>query len=204
MSVLRRAWRAASGLRDQIDLDAVRDAVRAADRDDDADDDGRPGRADRDGQRRPPLDDRALVARARALGAPDPFALVGEDEAAVALGAPAGPPVLTHGDDTIGVIHAAASGAGGALSVSAFHATDDGASFDASAHWHDFLAPIVADEAQAVPGVGRAALRTTGGLYVLGDDHLLYLTLTRPDGASPDAPLGALARAVLGRVERRR
>jgi hypothetical protein len=200
MSVLRRALRAASDLRDQFDLDAVRETVRSAG---DA-----AGRGDADAapdapaaDRRRALDDREVVDHARALGAPDPYALVSAEEAAVALGAPAGPARLTHGDDTIGVVVAAATSAGGALSVSAFHAVDDDVPFDASAHWHDVLAPVVADDADAVAGIGRAALRTAGGLYVLGDTHLLYLTLTRPGGAETDPSLGALARAVLDRLE---
>jgi hypothetical protein len=191
MSVLRRVLRAANELRDQIDLDAVRDAVGAS------------------GSRRPdgfaaaatgaPTDDERRAAdRARALGAPDPYALVTAAEAEAALGAPAGPPRLTYGDDTIGVIRAAGSGS---LSVSVFHAADtDSGPFDAAAHWHGFLAPVVVDDAAEIAGVGRAALRTAGGLYVLGDDALLYLTLTRPDGASADAPLAELARTVLARL----
>lgn len=185
MSVLRRAFRAASDLRGQLDLDAVRDAVRTvgeATRSADADAvDERPTASS-------PLDDRAVVVHARALGA---------------LGAPAGPPRLTHGDDTIGVVVATSTGPAGALSVSAFHASERDADFDVATHWNDVVAPVVADDAHPVPGVGRAALRTVGGLYVLGDAHLLYLTLARPDGASADAALGALARAVLARLEPR-
>lgn len=197
MSLVRRALRAAYELRDGADLAALRDAARAAS----TDLRGDGGDALR---REPPAGgdaDRRALATARALGAPDPFGLVTADEAEAALGVPTANPTLTYGDDGVGVRFAPADPADGELTVSAFHAADAGASpFDAATHWHEFLAPVLADEADEVHGVGHAALRPPGALYVLGPTTVLHLTLRRPDGAASDDALEILARRVLGRL----
>ena len=124
------------------------------------------------------------------------------DDAAGALGVPAATPTLTYGDDVVGVRFTPADHADGELTVSTFHAADaDAGAFDADEHWHGFLAPVLADDADDVPGVGRAALRPPGALYVLGRTTILHLTLRRPDGAPADAALDTLARLVLDRAD---
>lgn len=194
MSLVRRALRAASELRDGVDLAALRDAARAASADGDDDASRREPSAHGDADRR-------ALSHARALGAPDPFGLVTAEQAAKALGVPAAHPTPTFGDDVVGVRFAPADHADGELTVGAFHATDpDAGPFDAAAHWHGFLAPVLADDADVVRGVGLAALRPPGALYVLGPTTVLHLTLRRPDGAAPDDALASLARQVLDRL----
>jgi hypothetical protein len=146
------------------------------------------------------------AARARRLGAPDPALLLTAEEAADVLGSPVGPPRLTGGDDTTGrAFRAGAPGArGGAdgpreVGVVAFHApTDDALPFDPAEHWYGFVEGIVADDGIPVAGLGRAAVRTDGGLYVLGATALLHLS-GGPAGTGDG--LVDLARRVLARLD---
>jgi hypothetical protein len=146
------------------------------------------------------------AARARRLGAPDPAFLLTADEAAAVLGSPVGPPRPTGGDDTTGrAFRVVAQGPRGdaegprEVAVVAFHAPDDDAlPFDPAEHWYGFVEGIVADDGTPVAGLGRAAVRTDGGLYVLGETALLHLSDT-PAGTGDG--LVDLARRVLGRLD---
>jgi hypothetical protein len=141
-----------------------------------------------------------VAARARALGAPDPFVLLTGAEAADAAGQQLGGPHLTYGDDFTGVKFEAA-GSGGRhwrVAVSAFHAIDE-AGFDAAEHWRTYIADAVADDGTPVEGLGDAAIRREGEVFVLAHPLLLMIEVSTPEDGDGERAT-RLARAVVQRL----
>jgi hypothetical protein len=145
-----------------------------------------------------------LLARAVALGAPDPYALLSLEEATEIAGVPLGGPRLTYSDDTIGVRYAATGPRNRRWSVEAqaFYAADEDTPFDPAVHWHTFVAEHVAgDDGVPVPGLGDAALARDGEVYVLAGPLLFHTEARMPDDPATQAAIAA-ARCVLQRLDR--
>lgn len=148
----------------------------------------------------PTPDGEELLRRARGLGAPDPRDLLSADDAAAVAGVAVGGPRLGGGDDTVSVTYAAAApdGSRWTVEVDAFHAPPEDPAWSAASHFHDVVAPLLADDGAAAPGLGDAALARPGEVYVLRGRHLLRTAVTLPDGAGDPtaAALDAARRAV--------
>ncbi len=143
-----------------------------------------------------------VVARALALGAPDPFALLSLEEASLVAGVPLGGPRLAYGDDTIGVSYAATGPRQRrwSVEVQAFHAINDDTRFDPAVHWHTFVAEHVSEDGRPVPGLGDAAIARDTDVFVLAEPLLFFTTVRLPDGApATDRAIDA-ARRVLERL----
>ncbi len=141
-----------------------------------------------------------VIARARALGAPDPSVLLTAPEAADVAGVEVGGPHLVYGDDFLGARYEAA-GSGGRLwrvSVSAFHAVDE-AGFDAASYWFGFLADTVADDGVTVADLGDVAVVRDADLFVLADPLLLMVEVSTPFDDDRERMV-RLARQVVGRL----
>jgi hypothetical protein len=129
-----------------------------------------------------------VLARAVALGAPDPYALLSLEEASDVVGVPLGGPRLVYGDDTIGVQHAATGPRRRrwSVEVQAFYAIDEDTPFDAAVHWHTFVAEHVGgNDGVPVADLGDAALAREGEVYVLAGPLLFFTTVRVPDASAP-------------------
>ena len=138
-----------------------------------------------------------VVARARALGAPDPFSLLTAERASAAAGHELGGPALTYSDDMLGVKYEA-SGSGGRhfrAAVSAFHAIDEDTAFDAREHWDSYLSEMVSD-GEPVGGLGDAAVARDTEVFVLSGDRLLMVEVSTPGEGDRDRAI-ALAHDVV-------
>ena len=82
--------------------------------------------------------------------------------------------------------------------MSAFHAIDE-AGFDAAEHWRTYVADAVADDGVPVDGLGDAALRRDGEVFVLTDPLLLMIEVTTPEDDDGERAT-RLARAVVQRL----
>lgn len=146
-----------------------------------------------------------VLARAVALGAPDPYALLSLEEASDVVGVPLGGPRLTYADDTIGVQYAATGPRHRrwSVEVQAFYAVDEDTPFDAAVHWHTFVAEHVGgNDGVPVDGLGDAALAREGEVYVLAGPLLFFTTVRVPDAPAPDITQQAIdvARRVITRL----
>lgn len=174
---------------------AIRTATRAKEQVDDL-------RARRDAQITPrdadPLGphEREILDNARRCGAPDPFGLLTQDEAADVLGVSVGPPSLTYTDDATGVRFSAASRGGRtwSLSASVCHGTPDDPA-DGPDYWRDVILDIHVD-AEPVPDVADDARWADPYLFVLQGSTVLYLDVATPDGPD-DARRRAIAAAAI-------
>ena len=102
-----------------------------------------------------PDDDLAAAARAKSLGAPDPYTLITHDEVVALTGLPVGGPYLSWTDDDIGVRYVAEDGRGRMWSfgVHAGHSADGRRPFDA-ASWYRWMIAML-DGAETVRGLGH-------------------------------------------------
>jgi hypothetical protein len=144
-----------------------------------------------------------VLARALELGAPEPYALLSLEEACEIAGVPLGGPRLVYGDDTIGVGYSASGPRQRhwSVEVQAFYAIDDDTHFDAAVHWHTYLAEIISDDGQAVPGLGDAAIARDGEVFVLAGPLLFFTTVRLPDGQPATDHAIRAARQVLQRLD---
>jgi hypothetical protein len=143
-----------------------------------------------------------VLARARMLGAPDPLALLTAAEASEAAGTALGGPHLTYSDDMLGARYEA-NGSGGRhwrASASAFHAIDEHTPFDAREYWSSYLADMVSDDGVPVEGLGDAAIRRDGEVFVLAAPALLMVEVSTPEREGDGERAVALARSVLSRL----
>jgi hypothetical protein len=146
-----------------------------------------------------PDDDLAAAARARSLGAPDPYRLVTHDEVVALTGLPVGGPYLSWTDDDIGIRYVAEDGRGRIWSfgVHAGHSPDGSAPFDPHS-WYRWMVALL-DGAETVPNLGVEAVYRDGLLYVLGRDYAYYVHIEAPEGS----PVRRWAAAVARRVDDR-
>lgn len=144
-----------------------------------------------------------VLARARELGAPDPFWLLSVEEASEVVGVPLGGPRITYGDDTIGVAFAAdgPKQRRWSVEVQAFHAGHEDDDFDAVLHWHHYVAEHVIDDGWPVAGLGDAAIARDGEVFVLADPLLFWVTVRTPDGTRTTDQAIAAARQTLTRLD---
>jgi hypothetical protein len=144
-----------------------------------------------------------VLARALALGAPEPYALLGLEEASEVAGVPLGGPRLVYGDDTIGVGYSASGPRQRhwSVEVQAFYAIDDDTPYDAAVHWHTFVADAVSDDGVPVGGLGDAAIARDGEVFVLAGPLLFFTTVRLPDGAPATDHALRAARRVLTRLD---
>lgn len=172
---------------------AIRTATRAKEQVDDL-------RARRDAEITPhdadPLSahQREVLENARRCGAPDPFGLITQDEAAGVLGVAVGSPSLTYTDDATGVRFSASSRGGKTwtLSASICHGTPDEPA-DGPGYWRDMILDIHVD-AEPVPGVADDARWADPYLFVRQGPTVFYLDVATPDGPD-DARRRAIAAA---------
>ncbi len=143
-----------------------------------------------------PDDDLAAAARARSLGAPDPYTLITHDEVVALTGLPVGGPYLSWTDDDIGVRYVAEDGRGRVWSfgVHAGHSADGARPFDAGA-WYRWMVAML-DGAETVPRLARAAVYRDGLLYVLGSTYAFYVHVEAPEGSPVKRWSAAVARRV--------
>lgn len=179
-SFLEKAIRTATRAKEQVDdLRAKRDAVIT------------PRDAD-------PLGDheRRVLAQATRSGAPDPFGLLTQDDAATLLEVPVGSPSLTYTDDAVGVRFSASARGGRtwSLTVSVFHGSED-EPVDGPEYWRAVILDTYADaDAESVPDVADDARWSEPYLFVLRGETVFYLDVTTPDGPD-DARSRAIAAA---------
>jgi hypothetical protein len=188
MGFLDKAMRAATVAKDQID--DLRDMRATAQH--------RPA-----AMSAPDPHEEQVLARALALGAPEPYALLSLEEASEIAGVPLGGPRLVYGDDTIGVGYAASGPRQRywSVEVQAFHAIDDDTAFDAAVHWHTYLAEIIRDDGHAIGDLGDAAIARDGEVFVLAGPLLFFTTVRLPDGAPATDHALRAARRVLTRLD---
>lgn len=144
------------------------------------------------------------LQRARALGAPDPFALVTAEEVSAIMGVPMGSAGLAWNEDTIGPMFEA-SGRGTQLwrvSVYLYHATEHGA-FDAQSYWNEYVGGMLEDAAQ-VDELGDRALFDGSILWVMYGPLVFYIEVTTPEGYAHPQEAAQIAQRVLERLSQLR
>ncbi len=143
--------------------------------------------------------EQGVLARARALGAPDPAAMLSQPEAAAALGVPLGPPSLTYTDDAIGVRYAAEDRKRRRWSVEVNFQYGDDDGFEAALWWRDMVMEHYG-HGEEVAGLGDAAVAADAYLFVLSDPIVFHVQVATPDGEQSEAAV-AVARSVLSRLD---
>jgi hypothetical protein len=143
--------------------------------------------------------EQGVLARARALGAPEPTAMLTQPEAASVVGVPLGGPSLTYSDDAIGVRYVAENRRRQRWSVEVGFQYGDEDGFDAALWWRDMVVEHHG-HGDPVPGLGDAAVAADGYLFVLADPLMFHVQVSTPDGAQPAAAVEA-ARMVLSRLQ---
>ena len=140
-----------------------------------------------------------IASRAMALGAPDPYLLITHDEVVALTGIPVGGPSLTYTDDDLGVRFVAEDGhqRSWSFGVHAGHAVDADTPFD-PVTWYEWMVALLG-AAEAVPGLGDAAVYQDGMLYVRGAGRAFYVLIEAPDGSPAKQWATALGRRVLDR-----
>jgi len=140
-----------------------------------------------------------VLARARALGAPDPTMMLSQPEAAGVLGVPLGAPSLTYSDDAIGVRYVAENRKRQRWSVEVSFQYGDEDGFEAALWWRDMVLDHFA-HGDAVPELGDAAVAADGYLFVLADPIVFHVQVSTPAGDQPAAAV-EVARLVLSRLQ---
>jgi hypothetical protein len=148
-----------------------------------------------------PLSDheQQVLARARALGAPDPVAMLTQPEAASVVDVPLGPPSLTYTDDGIGVRYVAEDRKRRRWSVEVTFQYGDEDGFDAALWWRDMVLDHYG-EGEEIAGLGDAAIWNPPALFVLADPLVFYVQVSTPHGDQRDAAI-AVARMVTARLQ---
>jgi hypothetical protein len=148
-----------------------------------------------------PLTDheQGVLARARALGAPDPTIMLSQPEAASVLGQPLGSPSLTYTDDAIGVRYVAENRKRQRWSVEVNFQYGDEDGFEAALWWRDTVMEHYGD-GEEVPGLGDAAVWSAPYLFVLADPIVFHVQVSTPDGDQPGAA-AEVARMVASRLQ---
>lgn len=176
---------------------AIRTATRAKEQVDEL-------RAKRDGEITPndasPLGDheREVLAHATRAGAPDPFGLLTQEEAAGVLGVPVGAPSLSYTDDAVGVRFSASSRGGKtwSLTVSVVHGSE-GDPVDGPGYWRDMVVDMFPD-AEPVADVGDQARWNEPYLFVLQGATVFYVDVTTPEGPDDVRRRASTAAAIVG------
>ncbi len=184
MGFLDKAMKAATVARHQIDeVRAAREAVSA-----------RPVDA-------APLTEheQGVLARARALGAPDPTMMLSQPEAASVLGQPLGGPSLTYSDDAIGIRYLAEDRKRRRWSVEVNFQYGDEDGFEPALWWRNTVMEHHVD-GEEVPGLGDAAVWSAPYLFVLADPIIFHVQVSTPDGDQPGAAAD-VARMVISRLQ---
>jgi hypothetical protein len=140
-----------------------------------------------------------VLARARALGAPEPTAMLSQPEAASVLGVPLGPPSLTYTDDAIGVRYAAENRKRQRWSVEVNFQYGDEDGFEPALWWRDMVMDHYGDGEQ-IAGLGEAAVWSAPYLFVLTEPLVFHVQVATPEGDRPDAAQ-EVARLVLARLD---
>ena len=143
--------------------------------------------------------EQGVLARARALGAPDPTMMLSQPEAASALGVPLGSPSLTYSDDAIGVRYVAEDRKRRRWSVEISFPYGDEGGFEPALWWRDMVMEHYGD-GEEVPGLGDAAVWGAPYLFVLADPLVFHVQAQTPDGDQPDAA-AEVARMVVAGVQ---
>jgi hypothetical protein len=143
--------------------------------------------------------EQGVLARARALGAPEPTAMLSQPEAAAVLGQPLGAPSLTYSDDAIGVRYAAENRKRQRWSVEVSFQYGDEDGFEAALWWRDVVMDHYGDGEQ-IAGLGDAAVWSAPYLFVLAEPLVFHVQVSTPDGDRPDAAQ-EVARLVLSRLQ---
>ncbi len=143
--------------------------------------------------------EQGVLARARALGAPDPQTMLSQPEAASVVDAPLGPPSLTYSDDAIGVRYAAENRKRQRWTVEVSFQYGDEDGFEAALWWRDVVMDHYAD-GEPVPGLGQAAVWSAPYLFVLADPLAFHVQVATPDGDQP-AAAAEVARMVIARLQ---
>ena len=142
--------------------------------------------------------EQGVLARARALGAPEPTAMLSQPEAASVLGQPLGPPSLTYTDDAIGVRYAAENRKRQRYSVEVSFQYGDEDGFEPVLWWRDMVMEHYSD-GEEIAGLGEAAVWSAPYLFVLADPLVFHVQVSTPEGDRPDAAQ-EVARLVLSRL----
>lgn len=143
--------------------------------------------------------EQGVLARARALGAPEPTAMLSQPEAASVLGVALGGPSLTYTDDAIGVRYVAENRKRQRWSVEVNFQYGDEDGFEPALWWRDFVMDHYG-HGDEVPGLGDAAVAADGYLFVLADPLMFHVQVATPDGPRPGAAV-EVARMVLSRMQ---
>jgi hypothetical protein len=141
----------------------------------------------------------AMLERALALGAPDPYILLDQVEASAILGVPLGPPQLICADTLIGVRCSATSPAGDLWSaeVAALHGDEDG--FDAQLAWDRLVEGAGVDDV-AVDGIGDLARIVEGAVHLRAGGCVAIVRVAAPDAGLAASCALALARPAAARL----
>ena len=143
--------------------------------------------------------EQGVLARARALGAPEPTAMLSQPEAASVLGQPLGPPSLTYTDDAIGVRYAAENRKRRRWSVEVNFQYGDEDGFEPALWWRDMVMDHYGDGEQ-IAGLGEAAVWSAPYLFVLTEPLVFHVQVSTPEGARQDSAQ-EVARLVLSRLQ---
>jgi hypothetical protein len=135
-----------------------------------------------------------------ALGAPDPYSLITHDEVVALTGIPVGGPSLTYTDDDLGVRFVAEDGhrRSWSFGIHAGHAVDADTPFD-PVTWYEWMVALLG-AAEAVPGLGDAAVYQDGMLYVRGAGRAFYVLIEAPAGSPAKQWATTLGHRVLERL----
>ncbi len=142
--------------------------------------------------------EQGVLARARALGAPDPTMMLSQPEAASVLGRPLGAPSLTYSDDAIGVRYLAEDRKRRRWSVEVNFQYGDEDGFEPALWWRDTVMEHYVD-GEEVSGVGDVAVWSAPYLFVLADPIAFHVQVSTPDGDQPGAAAD-VARMVISRL----
>jgi hypothetical protein len=143
--------------------------------------------------------EQGVLARARALGAPDPTMMLSQPEAVSVLGVPLGSPSLTYTDDAIGVRYLAENRKRRRWSVEVNFQYGDEDGFEPALWWRDTVMEHYCD-GEEVAGLGDAALWGPPYLFVLADPLVFHVQVQTPDGDQP-AAAAEVARMVVARLQ---
>jgi hypothetical protein len=143
--------------------------------------------------------EQGVLARARALGAPDPTMMLSQPEAASVLGVPLGSPSLTYSDDAIGVRYVAQNRKRQRWSVEVSFQYGDEDGFEPALWWRDMVMEHYGD-GEEVADLGDAAVWAPPYLFVLADPLVFHVQVQTPDGDQPGAA-AEVARMVVARLQ---